>query len=152
MRWWLIEWTRVHAIDGSSLNLTSAMRPRHLHHRTVWGYSLTRRKYLERKRLNRGTQSSNNCVTAPLSYQGPTIPVGPPYANRPHMPHGAPHTRPRGPVRVASCHASAPPAPRASQLWLCHVALVPRHNHVLVLRATSARRLGPLATSSPAGN
>ena len=57
---------------------------------------------------------------------------------------------PRGPVRVASCHASAPSAPRAGRSWLCHVASVPRRIHPLVPRATSARRLGPLATSSPA--
>ena len=68
----------------------------------------------------------------------------------PHMPRGAPHGRPRGPVRVASCHASAPPAPRAGQPWLCHVASVPCRIHALVPRATSARCLGPLAMSSPA--
>ena len=52
--------------------------------KTVWEHSPTRRKSWEVMRLNRGAQLSTNCVTAPLSYEGPTIPVGPPYANHPH--------------------------------------------------------------------
>ena len=115
-----------------------------------WEHSPTRNRTVESKRLNRRAQSSTNCVTAPLSYQGPTIPVGP--LCQPYLPRGAPHGRPRGPVCVASCHASVPPAPRVGQPWLCHVASVPRRIHVLVPRATSARHLGPLAMSSPAGN
>ena len=42
-----------------------------------------------------GVQLSTNCVTSSLSYQGPTMPVGPPYAN---LPRGAPHGHPRGPA------------------------------------------------------
>ena len=55
-----------------------------------------------------------------------------------HMPRGAPHGHPRGPIRMASCHTSAPPAPRAGQLWLCHVASMPRRIHAVVPRTTSA--------------
>ena len=52
------------------------------------------------------------------------MPVGPPSTC---LPRGATHGRPRGPVRVASCHASAPPALRAghpcSATWPpCHIA------------------------------
>ena len=91
-----------------------------------------------------------NCVTAPPLLPGPTIPVGPPHAN-PLTPHGAPHGRPRGPVRMASCNASAPPAPRAghpsSAMWpQCRVAPT---------RWSRAPRVSspelPLATSAPVG-
>ena len=67
---------------------------------------------------------------------------------RPHYTHGTSicqptcHVAPLTGVRVASCHSSAPRAPRAGQPWRCHVAST---------HAMSARRLGPLATSSPAG-
>ena len=92
--------------------------------------------------LQSGLTRSDACATSTLL--GPTIPVGPPSANPP-VPRGA-HLG----VRVASCHASAPPAPHAGWPWLCHVASLPRCIHALVPRATSARRLGPLAMSAPA--
>ena len=82
-------------------------------------------------------------VTAPLSNQGPTIPVGPPYANPSHATwrpsRASAWTRTCGLLtRVSATCASRGPA----------VAL-PRRIHALVPRATSARRLGLLATSSP---
>ena len=82
-------------------NPTPTARPRRLQKVRCVGHSPTRRKWWDKTQLNRGTQVSTNCVTAPLSYQGPTMPMGPPT------------TTPLTSVRVASCHASAPPAPRA---------------------------------------
>ena len=119
-------------IDGSSLNPMSAMRPRHLHRRTVWEYSPTCRKYWERKRLNRGAQSLTNCVT------GPPLLLGPNYTRWLSICEPRCHVAPLTGVRVASCHASAPPAPRVGQPWLYHMASVPRRIHALVPRATSS--------------
>ena len=123
----MIAWTRVHVI--SAVLIESYAR----HASTspakgeiCVGHSPTWKKYRDTTRLNRVAQSLSNCVTAPSLLPGPTIPVGPPHAN-PHPPRGAPHGRPRGPVPMASCHASAPPAPRAghpgSATWpQCRVA------------------------------
>ena len=94
------------------------------------GHSPTRRIYLERTRLNRGAQLLSNCVTTPSLLPGSHYTRGPSYCH-PYLPRGALHGRPHGPVRVASCHASAPPAPRVGQLWLCHVASVSRRIHAL---------------------
>ena len=99
--------------------------------KTPRDFSPTRRKKKRRARLNIGTRY-RICVTAPNYLPGPTIPVGPLFATP--SPRGAPHGRMRGP-----CHASAPPAPRVG------------HSGVAAWPKTSSRRLGPLATSAPAG-
>ena len=73
--------------------------------KTVWEHSPTRKKKRKITRLNRGTDSPINIVLSP-SISSHTW---------------RPTRRPRGPVRVASYHASAPPAPRAghpgSAMW-----------------------------------
>ena len=119
--------------------------------KNVWEHSPTQRKDRELSRLNRG-HKCEFALPPPLSYQGPTIPVGPSYASP--TCHVAPLTGIRVDC-VASCHVSAPSThtcasrrPRA----LCHVALVPRCISEVVPRATSARPLVPVATSAPAGN
>ena len=108
------------------------------------GHSPTRRKCWEKRRLNRG---GRNCeliaLPFPLSYQGPVIPVGPPFAVFSYhvVPHTSAHMDPRG--RVASCHVAAPcvpPAPRVGHPRLCHVALALRGIRAMVPRATSAPR------------
>ena len=109
----MIAWTRVHAI--SAILIES-----YAHHASTSpakgkicvGHSPIRKKHWDTARLNRGAQSLSNCVTAPPLLPRPTIPVGP-LTCHPYLPRGTPHGRPRGPVRVAACHASAPPAPRA---------------------------------------
>ena len=131
----MIAWTWVHAISvvltkfNARRASTSPAKGK-----TVWEHSSTRKKYRDTARLNRGgAQLSINCVTAP-----PLLPVGFPYANH-HTPRGAPHGRPRGPVRVASCHGQ---------------------HHLRLARATRALPRGlsaalhlkvvPRATSAPA--
>ena len=118
------------------------------------GHSPTRRKYFEKTRLNRGVQLSFNCVTAPLSYQGPTILVGPPYAN---LPLGAPHD-----AHVEPAWSRGPPAtwPRTVSLlrpaWATHGSATWPQRRVAPMRWSRAPRVSslelPLATSAPAGN
>ena len=81
----MITWTRVHAISAiliESYARHASTSP--AKGKTCVGHSPTRKKYRHTACLNRGAQLSINCVTAPLYYQGPTIPVGRPYANPPH--------------------------------------------------------------------
>ena len=111
----------------------------------MWEHSPTRKKKRENLRLNRGAPLGYHSVTVPPCYHGPLYLW--PLHLRTLMPHGAPHRRPRGPVRVASCHASAPLAARVgrpgSATWpQCRVA--PR---VGPARHVSRR----LATSAPTG-
>ena len=127
------------ASDACAASTSPATGKKHV------GHSPTRRKFWDKTRINRGAQLSFNCVTAPPLLPGSHYARGPSTCE-PLTCHVAPLTG----VRVASYHASAPPAPRACQSWLCHVASVPRCIHALVPRAILARRLGPLATSSPA--
>ena len=54
VRWWMIVWTRVHAIDASCLDPTPIARPRRLHRWDSTGHSPTRNKKQERVRLNTG--------------------------------------------------------------------------------------------------
>ena len=98
----------------------------------MWEHSLTRRKENPLARINRGVNSLINCL-CPLSYR------------REKRKSSATWLRP---PCVASCHASAPPAPRVghpgSATWpQCRVApWVGPARHV-------SRRL---ATSAPTGN
>ena len=82
-----------------------------------------------------------------ITYQGP-LTRGPSTCN-PHLPRGAPHGRPRGP-------SVWPPATRQRHLRPARATRAPatwpqRHivTGVVDPRATSARRLGPAATSAP---
>ena len=80
-------------------------------------------KTWEIKRLKYGGRKGDfNCVTAPLSYQVPTIPVGPPIAS-PRLPRGAPHGCPRDPhglrghlPRVRALCATCEVVPRATSV------------------------------------
>ena len=47
VRWWMIAWTRVHAIDASPLDPTLALVPRHLQEKNLWEHSPTRNKKQE---------------------------------------------------------------------------------------------------------
>ena len=128
----MIAWTRVHAISAVLMESDAC-----------------RASTSPAKGKTCGTMSHTEeiYITCMLKYRGVVTHL----RYRPNfLPGGAPPGHPCGPVCVASCHESAPLAPRAGRPWLCHVASVPRHIHALVPRATSARRLGPLATSSPA--
>ena len=42
--WWMIGWTRVHAIDALRLDRTLALPPRRMQKKNVWEHSPTRRK------------------------------------------------------------------------------------------------------------
>ena len=143
----LIVWTRVHAIGA-----TRSLLRRVLRGKKCVGHSLTQRKCSEKRCLNRGgAQLSTNCVTAPLSYQGPTMPVGPPTAS-PSVCHMAPLTGVRMNC-VATCHVSAPCAPLApradhpgSATWPQCCVAPSRWS-----RAPCERLQLPLTTSAPAG-
>ena len=112
------------------------------------GLCPTRRKYLERTRLNWGAQSLANCVTAPLSYPGPTIP--PPATW--HLTRAPTWTR----------MVAWPPAtwPRTVRLlrpaWATHGSATCPQHCVAPVRWSRVPRvsspLGPLATSAPVGN
>ena len=123
--------------------------------KNVWEHSPTRRKGWEIMLLNRGAQSLANCVTAPLSYLGPTIPVGPPAAVPTcHVaPHTGAHVDPRG--RVATCRVSAPRArhlrpagaTRGSATWPQRCVAPTRWSRAQRVKSSAL----PLATSSSAG-
>ena len=109
----MIAWTRVHAIFAvliASDVRWAATRPAQV------------RKYGKITWLNRGAQRWVNCVTSSLSYQGPTIPVGPPYANPSHAtwcPSGAS----AWPPAMRQRHLRLARASRGSATWpQCHVA------------------------------
>ena len=141
VRWWIIAWTRVHAIDASRLDPTPTARPRCLHKLNSAGHSPTRNK---RRRIVtiKDRRAVRICVTAPIYLPGPTNPWA---LHLPTpLPHGAPHGRPRGPVdprgllpRVyalcATCASRGPPAalPRGLSAALhprggpaCHISLL----------------------------
>ena len=100
--------------------------------KTVCEHSSTRRKSWEVMRLNRGAQLSTNCITTPLSYQGPTIPMGPPYANHPHATWRPSQASAGGP-------SAWPPATRQRHLRLARATqALPRG-----LSAASHHRGGP---------
>ena len=65
MCWWMIAWTRVHAIDASRLDPTLVLPPRHLHRGNVWEHSPTQKKKRETISLKRGAVK-RYCVTAPI--------------------------------------------------------------------------------------
>ena len=119
-----------------------ATRPRRLQGKTVWEHSPTRRKENPLARINRGVNSPINYLCR-LSYR--TCTWRP--TRTPTWPSGLLATWLRPPC-VASCHASAPPAPCVGcpgcATWpQCRVApLVGPARHV-------SRRL---ATSAPTGN
>ena len=141
----MIAWTRVHAISAvlmesdARLQSTSPEKGK-----TVWEHSPTRRKTLEILHSNRGAPLIVIVLSSPQCYQGPLYP----WALRLQtlLPRGAPHERPRGPVCVASCHESTPPAPRAgrpgSAMWpQCRVAP----------RGSLARHVSRRSPRQPAG-
>ena len=116
---WLIAWTRVHAIDAmrSSLTESDAYRASTspVKGKTVWEHSPTRRKEWEITRLNRGSAGLYLIsVTAPLSHQGPTIPMGPPLPSLPatwRPSRASAWGRPHGLLpRVSATYASRGPA------------------------------------------
>ena len=143
----MITWTRVHAISAVLIESdarhasTSPAKGK-----TCVGHSPTRKKYRDTARLNRGAQLSINCVTAPPILPRSHYTCGPSICELPQA-----TVTPLTSVRVASCHASAPPAPRAGHLgsatWpQCRVAPQggpARHGQHLQL---------PLATSASAAN
>ena len=143
--WSMIAWTRVHAISAvlmeSDTHLQSTSPEKG---KTVWEHSPTRKKNRENPRLNRGAPFVDIALPSPTITRAPLCPWA--LLVRTLLCHVASLLG----VRVASCHASAPPAPHAGRPWLCHVASVPCRIHALVPRATSACCLGPLATSSAA--
>ena len=120
--------------------------------KTVWEHSPTPRKYWEITRLNRGAQMCVNCVTAPLSYQGPTVPMGPPTA----VPtcHVAPHTGAHVDSRgcVAPCHVAAP-LRLMRPAWATHGSATWPQRRVAPVRWSRAPRVSspelPLTTSAP---
>ena len=118
---------------------TLATRPRCLQGKIVWEHSPTRKKNRQNMRLNRGAPLSSHSVTVPPCYQGPLYPWA--LHLRALLPRGAPHGRPRGPIRVAS-------ATRWRHLCLAWAAwALPRG-----LSAGSHPGSVPRATSAPTGN
>ena len=101
--------------------------------KVVWEHSPTWIKRRERLRINRGKDSPINYPNMPLCS-----------ATR-----GAPHGRPRG--AWPPCHLARPVRLLRRPHAPCHVASAPRRNGTVDPRATSARRLGPVATSAPPG-
>ena len=130
----------MHAIHAPQYNPTPMHPPRHLHIRTVWEHSPTRKKRMEMMTINY-REVVPICVTAPIHLPGPTNPWA---LHLPTFCHVAPHTGvrvdPRGllpHVRAlcATCASSGPPT------------ALPRS-----LNATSHPRGGPTRhVSSPAG-